>query len=66
MEVHTLSTLRTIYAQRTIGLDSDFLHDVVRMVPNRAKHHMTICYPYVRIEEQLAATFLGNLRSMLT
>ena len=29
MEVHTPSPLRTIYAQRTIDLDSDVLRDLV-------------------------------------
>ena len=40
MEVHTLSPLRTIYAQRTIGLDSDVLHDLVPFVQfkKREKH----------------------------
>ena len=32
MEVHTPSPLRTIYAQRTIGLDSDVLRDLVPSV----------------------------------
>ena len=32
MEVHTPSPLQTIYAQRTIGLDSDVLHDLVPFV----------------------------------
>ena len=29
MEVHTPSPLRTIYAQRTVGLDSNALRDLV-------------------------------------
>ena len=37
MEVHTPSPLRIIYAQRTIGLDSDFLHDLVPSVQSK-KH----------------------------
>ena len=32
MEVHTPSLLRTIYAQRTIGLDSDVWRDLVPFV----------------------------------
>ena len=32
MEVHTASALWTIYAQRTIGLDSDVLRDLVPFV----------------------------------
>ena len=32
MEVHAPSPLRTIYAQCTIGLDSDVLHDLVPLV----------------------------------
>ena len=32
MEVHTPSPLRTIYAQRTIGLDSDVFRDLVPFV----------------------------------
>ena len=32
MEVHTPSPLRTIYAQRTIDLDSDVLRDLVPFV----------------------------------
>ena len=32
MEVQTPSPLRTIYAQRTIGLDSDALRDLVPFV----------------------------------
>ena len=31
-EVYTPSPLQTIYAQRTIGLDSDVLHDLVPFV----------------------------------
>ena len=40
MEVHTPSPLRTIYAQCTIGLDSDVLHDLVPFVQfkKREKH----------------------------
>ena len=40
MEVHTPSPLRTIYAQRTIGLDSDVLRDLVPFVQfkKREKH----------------------------
>ena len=40
MEVHTLSPLRTIYAQRTIGLDSDVLRDLAPFVQfkKREKH----------------------------
>ena len=40
MEVDTPSPLRTIYAQRTIGLDSDVLHDLVPFVQfqKREKH----------------------------
>ena len=51
MEVHTPSPLQTIYAQRTIGIIGIFFR---------------ICYQYVRIEKYLTATFLGNLRSMVT
>ena len=50
MEVHTPSPLQTIYAQRTINIGIFF----------------RICYQYVRIEKYLTATFLGNLRSMVT
>ena len=32
MQVHTLSPLRTIYAQRTIGLDSDVLRGLVPFI----------------------------------
>ena len=32
MEVHTPSPLRTIYAESTISLDSDVLHDLVPFV----------------------------------
>ena len=32
MEVHTPSPFRTIYAQRTIGLDSDVFRDLVPFV----------------------------------
>ena len=39
---------------------------IVQTVPNRAKHRIRICYQYVRIKKKLAATFLGNLRSMVT
>ena len=40
MEVHTPSPLRTIYAQRTIDLDSDVLRDLVPFVQfkKREKH----------------------------
>ena len=40
MEVHTPSALRTIYAQRTIRLDSDVLRDLVPFVQfkKREKH----------------------------
>ena len=40
MELHTPSPLRTIYAQRTIGLDSDALRDLVPFVQfkKREKH----------------------------
>ena len=40
MEVHTPSPLRTIYAQRTIVLDSDVLLDLVPFVQfkKREKH----------------------------
>ena len=40
MEVHTPSPLRTIDAQRTIGLDSDALRDLVPFVQfkKREKH----------------------------
>ena len=40
MEVQTPSPLRTIYAQRTIGLDSDALRDLVPFVQfkKREKH----------------------------
>ena len=40
MEVHTPSPLRAIFAQRTIGLDSDVLRDLVSFVQvkKREKH----------------------------
>ena len=40
MEVHTPSPLRTIYAQRTIALDSDVSRDLVPIVQfkKRKKH----------------------------
>ena len=40
MEVHIPSPLRTIYAQRTIDLDSDVLRDLVPFVQfkKREKH----------------------------
>ena len=40
MEVHTPSAFRTIYAQRTIRLDSDVLRDLVPFVQfkKREKH----------------------------
>ena len=43
MEVHTPSPLRTIHAQRTIGLDSDVLCDLVPFVQfkKREKHPWT-------------------------
>ena len=40
MEVHIRSPLQTIYAERTIGLDSDVLRDLVPFVQckKREKH----------------------------
>ena len=32
MELHTPSPLQAIYAERTVGLDSDVLHDLVPFV----------------------------------
>ena len=89
--MYTPSPLQTIYAQRTIGLDSDVLRDLVPFVQSKkcekhpwrgvllsvkllakcftksnTKHHIRIYYQSVRIEKQLAATFLGNLRSTVT
>ena len=37
MQVHTLSPLRTIYAQRTIGLDSDVLRGLVPFIQLKKK-----------------------------
>ena len=37
MQVHTLSPLGTIYAQRTIGLDSDVLRGLVPFIQLKKK-----------------------------
>ena len=32
------------------------------MVPNRAKHHIRICYKYLRIEKKIDSNLFGKLK----